>query len=32
MIEQRDLLEFELRKWKGNSKQTDDILVMGLRF
>ena len=32
MIEQRDLLEFELHKWKGSSKQTDDILVMGLRF
>ncbi|MDX2301953.1 MAG: two-component regulator propeller domain-containing protein [Microscillaceae bacterium] len=32
MDEQRDILEFELHKWKGNNKQTDDILVMGLKF
>ncbi len=32
MLEQRDLLEHTIEKWRGNRDQVDDISVMGLRF
>jgi serine phosphatase RsbU (regulator of sigma subunit) len=32
MARQRELLTNELYNWKGKSVQTDDILVMGIRF
>jgi len=30
--EQSNYLEKEFKKWKGNYKQTDDVLVIGLKF
>jgi len=32
MNEQRVILEDTMRKWKGETEQVDDILVMGIRF
>lgn len=32
MNEQHNILEKEIESWKGNSEQTDDILVIGIRF
>jgi hypothetical protein len=32
MISQKEILLTELDKWKWNSFQTDDILVLGIRF
>ena len=32
MHEQKDILEDTMRKWKGETEQVDDILVMGIRF
>lgn len=29
---QRHILETTLRQWQGNSQQTDDVVVMGLKF
>lgn len=29
--QQKEILEEELKKWKGNNHQTDDILVLGVR-
>jgi len=31
MIEQRNILENEFMKWKGNSDQVDDITILGIR-
>ncbi len=31
MTEQKDVLETELNKWKGNNLQTDDILILGIK-
>ena len=31
MTEQKDFLIHEIEKWKGKHKQTDDILVVGIR-
>jgi len=31
MAEQKQILEEQLNKWKGDSRQIDDILVVGLR-
>lgn len=32
MMRQKEILYEELNRWKGDSVQTDDILVMGIRF
>lgn len=32
MKEQKEIFKAELKKWKGRYEQTDDILVMGIRF
>jgi len=32
MIRQKEILTEELNRWKGDSIQTDDILVLGIRF
>jgi serine phosphatase RsbU (regulator of sigma subunit) len=31
MAEQKEILDKAIEKWKGNKKQTDDMLVMGIR-
>ena len=31
MIEQRNILEMELEKWKGTQDQVDDVTILGLR-
>jgi len=31
MVEQRNILEIELEKWKGNSAQIDDVTILGIR-
>ena len=31
MNKQKELLKNELNKWKGNNKQTDDILIIGIK-
>ncbi len=31
MAEQKEILDNAIEKWKGNKKQTDDMLVMGIR-
>ena len=32
MIQQKEILIKELNQWKGDLVQTDDILVLGIRF
>jgi serine phosphatase RsbU (regulator of sigma subunit) len=32
MVRQKEILKEELNRWKGDSIQTDDILVLGIRF
>ena len=32
MNEQKTILETTMKKWKGDTEQIDDILVMGVRF
>jgi serine phosphatase RsbU (regulator of sigma subunit) len=32
MLEQKQILIDEFEKWKGSSEQTDDLLVVGIRF
>lgn len=32
MLEQKNILEEEFAKWKGNLNQVDDVLVIGFRF
>jgi serine phosphatase RsbU (regulator of sigma subunit) len=32
MMEQKEILQAELEKWKGDLEQVDDILIMGVRF
>jgi CheY-like chemotaxis protein len=32
MIQQKEIITEELNRWKGDSVQTDDILVLGIRF
>lgn len=32
MLDQKQNLELEHQNWKGNNKQTDDILVIGVRY
>jgi len=32
MLDQKQDLELEHQNWKGNNKQTDDILVIGVRY
>lgn len=32
MKQQKDLFKSEFRRWKGRLEQTDDVLVMGIRF
>ena len=31
MAEQREILESEFEKWKGNASQIDDVTILGLR-
>lgn len=31
-MEQKELLIDEFEKWKGSDEQTDDVLVVGIRF
>jgi len=31
MVEQRNILEIELEKWKGSSDQIDDVTILGIR-
>jgi CheY-like chemotaxis protein len=32
MVDQHEILEKELEKWKGDRQQLDDVLIMGIRF
>ena len=32
MEKQKELLDSAIEEWKGNNVQTDDILVMGVKF
>lgn len=32
MEEQQELLEFALEDWKGETKQTDDVSLIGVQF
>ncbi len=32
MVEQKHALKNEIREWRGNESQTDDILIVGLQF
>jgi ligand-binding sensor domain-containing protein/serine phosphatase RsbU (regulator of sigma subunit) len=32
MAEQKKQLELEIKSWRGNNEQIDDILIMGIRF
>jgi len=32
MDQQRQILESAFNEWKGTHEQTDDVLVMGIRF
>ena len=32
MSDQKNIVENELKQWQGENSQTDDILVIGLRF
>lgn len=29
---QKDLLEIEFEKWRGINRQTDDVLIIGIKF